>query len=451
MNSCALGASEIEFVVQEEIPMDKRYIKAAAMALGAVAGLSMIDCRSASAQALNDWGVVNFPNAACNSPGINDAGTTVGNCNFYQGRGRGGFVQLLAAQSPTELASLASTANGAPCGVTALSDIPPDSKAAAGTEIITGWCDDANAVSQGVFWISGKPTTAPTQLMPLSLLGLAPDVQTKVKAVSPAGVMIGVSINRSGKKTPVTWSSTGAPSQLAAPVLSSNADCEPVDINEADTPSILGNCKDAGTGGGTKPVWWHGTGYAVLSLPTGAKNCIAKVINYSGQILGQCDFGNSVTRAVAWGPGGIPVTALMTVGDVPVSRTYAVDMNDDGAVACNYLPPNGIETPCFWEPFGPEPVNADSLNAPTEPFGPVVALAVAIGDNDTVIGNYNQGGGWRPFYVIGSGLTAVGDLGPGGGDTIVSAMARSGLYEAAAWQQYVTQTNSDVVKVVPTQ
>lgn len=200
--------------------MDKRTIKAAVMVLGAIAGLSMIGCRSASAQTVNDWGLVNFPAAACDSPGINDAGTTVGDCDLYQGKGRAGFVQLLAASSPTQLAPLASTANGAPCEVTALSDIPPDSHAQAGSEIITGWCADANAVSQGVFWISGTPTKAPTQLKPLSLLGLLPDVQTKVKGVSPAGVMIGVSINSSGKKTPVTWSSNGAPTQLGAgPVL----------------------------------------------------------------------------------------------------------------------------------------------------------------------------------------------------------------------------------------
>jgi hypothetical protein len=437
--------------------MDKRYVKAAAIALGAIAGLSMIDCRSASAENTAPWGAVNFPNAACDSPGINDAGTTVGNCNFYQGKGRGGFVQLLTATSPTQLAPLASTANGVPCGVTALSDIPPDSNAAAGSEIITGWCDDANAVSQGVFWISGKPTTAPTQLMPLSLLGLDPDVQTKVVAVSPAGVMIGVSINSSGTKTPVTWSSTGALTLFATPALSSNAGCEPVDINEASPPSILGNCKDAGAGGATKSVVWQGTGsaYTVLPLPTGAKNCIAKVINYSGDILGQCDFGNSVTRAVSWNAGGSPVTALMTINNVAVSRTYAVDMNDDGIVACNYLTPSGIEAPCFWNPrSGGQDVDAVPVTVPTDSSGP--ALAVAIGDNDTIIGNYYPQGkdSRRPFYdLFTSGGEAVGDLGAGGGDTIVSSLSRNGLYEAAAFQKILTysQTYQDVVKVVPTQ
>jgi hypothetical protein len=462
MDDCALAASEIGFVVQEEIHMDKRTTKAAAVVLGAIVGLSMIDCRSASAQAVNGWGQVNIPAGKCDSPAINDAGTTVGDCNLYQGKGRVGFVQLLGASSPTQLASLASTANGVPCVLTALSNIPSGSNAQAGTEIITGRCDDANAVSQGVFWISGTPTTAPTQLMPLSPLGLglAPDVQTKVNAVSPAGVMIGVSINSSGTKTPVTWSSTGAPTQLLAPALSSNANCEPLDINEASPPSILGNCKDAGTGGVTKSVVWLGTGspYSVLPLPTGAKNCFAKVINYSGQVLGQCDFGNSVTRAVQWQSGGAAVTALMTLNGVPVSRSYAVDMNDDGNIACNYLTPSGVEAPCYWDPKH-DGVLALPISLPTGSEG--TALAVAIGGKNNVIGNYYQSGdsnnyrnfGWRPFYDTFDGVTAIADPGAGTGDTIVSSMSRGGVYEAAEWEQplFTSRTYQDVVKVVPTQ
>jgi hypothetical protein len=423
--------------------MDKRCIKAAVVLLGALAGASMLDCKSASALQ-NGW-IQSSPSgySACFDAAINDSGTRAGSCLFRNQEIS--FVQFGNAPTPTQLAALPSTANGVPCGITALSN------ASAGAEIIMGWCNDANAVSQGVFWKSSTPTTAPTLLQPLS--GLAPDEQTQAVAVNSSGVMVGVSISASGTKTPVTWSSTGAASQLSAPLGSVNANCAPVDISDASPPAIVGNCEDAGTGGGNKIVLWKGASaaYTVLAPPGGGpKSCTALNVNFLAMVLGQCDYAGDVTRAVVWGSlRGVGLSVLGSINLNGMSKTYAVDMNDNGAVACNYLNANGSKQPCLWDPSDSNS-NATAITLPTANGG----IAVAIGNTGKVVGNYDVSGSgsWLPFSTPPYGYTSVSGGSPDGNSsgeqTSVSKMTRGGAFEAGTWIR-VDFVAVDVVKSVP--
>jgi hypothetical protein len=426
--------------------MDKRFIKAAVVVLGALAGVSMLDVKSASAQN-NGWNDTSSQLAdTCFDPAINDAGTAVGNCilrNLQLG-----FVRLATASASTQLAALPSTANGFPCGVAALSN------ASAGNEIIMGWCNDAKAVSQAVFWNSSTPTTAPTLLQPLSLLGLDADVRTQAVAVNSSGVMVGVSISGSGAKTPVTWSSAGAPTQLLAPLGSVNTNCEPVDISDGSAFEIIGNCKDAGTGGANKIVFWVGTGgaYKALTPPSGATSCTLMTINALVQALGQCNYPGDVTHAVVWGStGGIRLSVLTSINLNTTAKTYAVDMNDSGSVACNFLDSSGRKQPCLWHP-GDGNSNASAIARPTN-VSSTSGIAVAIGNNGKVAGNYDfQGGGdWIGFSTPPNSPTSIdgGSAGGTGNPNIVSKMSRGGAFEAATWIRPLPSAAIDVVKPVP--
>jgi hypothetical protein len=425
--------------------MDKRTIKAAVAVLGALVGASMLDCKSASALS-NGW-IQSSPSgySTCFDSAINDSGTRAGNC--IVSNHEIGFVQLGNAPAPTQLAALPSTANGVPCGITALSN------ASAGNEIIMGWCNDANAVSQGVFWKSSTPTTAPTLLRPLSLLGLDPDVQTQAAAVNSSGVMVGVSISSSGTKTPVTWSSTGAATQLAAPLGSVNTNCVPIDISDASTPEIVANCQDAATGGGNKIVYWQGAGatYKVLGLPPGATSCTFITVNANGQGLGQCDYPGDVTHAVAYSSArGLGYSVLTNINLNNTSKTYAVDMNDNGTVACNYFNTNGSKQPCLWDPSDGN-FNANTIALPTSNGG----IAVAIGNNGKVVGNYDVSGSgyWLPFSTPPYNRTSVSGGSPSGSysgqQTSVSKMTRGGAFEAATFVEVGSWVAIDVVKSVP--
>jgi hypothetical protein len=437
---------------RKEVNMDKRCIKAAVVLLGALVGASMLDCKSASALQ-NGW-IQSSPSgySTCFDAAINDSGTRAGSC--LTRNQEESFVQLGNASAPTQLAALPSTANGVPCGITALSN------ASAGAEIIMGWCNDASAVSQGVFWKSSTPTTAPTLLQPLSPLGLAPDVQTQAVAVSAEGMMVGVSISSSGTKTPVTWSSAGVATQLEAPVGSVNTNCEPVDISDAAPPpppyyigekttAIVGNCKDAGAGGGNKIVLWQSTsaGYTVLAPPSGAKSCVAIAVNLVATVLGQCNYPGDVTHPEVFTARGYSVT-LSAVG-APTSKIFAVDINDSGDVACNYLNASGVKQPCLWT----SPLlgtYALPIALPTPNGG----IAVAIGNNGKVIGNYDVSGSghWLPFSTPSYSLTSVSGGSPDGRytdeQTSVSKMSRGGAFEAGTWIDLV-MTAVDIVKAVP--
>jgi hypothetical protein len=407
--------------------MDKRTIKAAAAFLGIIAAAWMMQAMSASpaeAWTNNDPAGIN----SCDTPVVNDAATVAGNCLLANDT-EGAFVRLANAPSSTFLAALPSTAGGAPCNAKGINN------AASGSEIIIGWCADANTVNQGVFWQSANPTTAPTLLQPLSLLGLLANVQTRATKVNLAGVIVGVSIDGEGTRTPVSWSARGAPTELAPPLLAVNADCTPVDINDAGTPSIIGNCDDSGNGGGNRAVLWQGPGaaYTVLPVPIGADYCTAIKVNLAGQILGQCNYPGDVYRVAVWGAGGAPAAVMMTVGGAAASETFAVDINDSGGVACNTLVNSAsadLWQACSWNPSRGN-TDAMAISAPAGPTEP--ALAISIGNNGKIAGVYlTAAEGVHTFHVESGSTTGIDDGTPaGGGNTRLTMMSRGGLFLVA--------------------
>ena len=407
--------------------MDKRYCKAAAAVLGVIAGAWVMLGMSASpalAWTNNDPAGVN----SCNAPVVNDVATVAGNC-LRADNTRGAFVRLATASSSTFLAALPSTAGGAPCNATGLNNV------ASGSEIVIGWCADANTVRQGVFWKSATPTTAPTLLQPLSLLGLLANVETGATRVNAAGVIVGVSIDGEGTRTPVSWSASGAPTELAPPLLAVNADCTPIDINDARTPSIIGNCDDSGNGGGNRAVLWQGTGAAYISLPLppNANYCTAIKVNLAGQILGQCNYPGDVYRVAVFGAGGAPAVVMMTVDRATASQTSATDINDNGMVACNYLlntGPTDFAEPCRWDPSRGN-TDATAISEPGGAGAP--ALALSIGNNGRIAGIYvTSAPSTHTFHVESGNTTGVDDGSPdGGANTRLTIMSRGGLFLVA--------------------
>jgi hypothetical protein len=406
--------------------MDKRYCKAAAAVLGVIAGAWMMLGMGGSpalAWTNNDPAGIN----SCDAPVVNDAATVAGNCLDANNTNRA-FVRLAGAPS-TFLAALPSTAGGAPCNATGLNN------AASGSEIIIGWCADANTVNQGVFWQSANPTTAPTLLQPLSLLGLLANVETGATKVNAAGVIVGVSIDGEGTRTPVSWSASGAPTELAPPLLAVNADCTPVDINDARTPSIIGNCDDSGNGGGNRAVLWQGTGaaYTMLPVPIYADYCTAIKINLAGQILGQCIYPGDVYRVAVWGAGGAPAVVMMTVGGAPASETFAIDINDNDMVACNYLLNTGstdFAQGCSWNPSVGN-TDATVISGPGGVAAPAIVLS--IGNNGKIAGIYQTSElSTHTFHVESGDRTGVDDGSPdGGANTKITMMSRGGLFLVA--------------------
>jgi hypothetical protein len=373
----------------------------------------------------------------CSNPSINNAGTVTGDC--LVNNAKQGYVRELSG-TPTFLAPLASTSGGAPCGTTDVNN------AAQGSETIIGWCTDANSVSQGVFWKGATPAAAPTLLQPLIL-----DDQTIAAAVSAGGVIVGVSINNIATETPVVWSSAGVATGLSPALLQSNANCTPADISDAATPSIIGNCDDSGTGGGEKAVLWANqtSAYSVLPVPSGGNYCTASEINLSGQILGECTYADDSHRAVVWGAGGTGPSVLTTVGGAAVPRTYAVDINDSGVVACDYLSGGGsagFKEPCEWNPAGGN-TNALAITVPAGATGP--ASTTGIGNNGKIVGAYETAGGVGHPFRVESGSTTVIDEGTpeGGPTTITTAISTSGGY-AVGTSEDTTEHNHDVGEVV---
>jgi hypothetical protein len=413
---------------QAEVGMHMRHSKPIAVFLGIGAGALTIAGTSAS-PAYAQWVGENPATVSeCSSPLVDDAATVAGNClvnNVQQA-----FVRLPSARASTFLAPLASTVGGAPCAATAMNN------AAAGSESVMGGCADGNSVIQGVMWDLDNPTAAPTVLQPISVLGLLPDVQTEALAIDTQGMIAGVSINSTGTETPVVWSPAGVATALAPALLSSNANCVPYDINDAAPPSIIGNCSDAGTGGGNKAVLWQGptSAYTILPIPTGANYCTVSDINFSGQILGECIYGDDSWRAAFWGSGGTGPIVLSTVGGVAAAHTYSADLNDNGLVAGGYVASGasaGFIAPCTWDPTRGS-TNAVAISLPGGATGP--GFIQRLGNDGKIIGNYETAGGLiLPFHVEPGSSVAVSDGSPAGGPSAVAiSLSKSGTNEAIA-------------------
>jgi len=360
-----------------------------------------------------------------------------------------------ASGGATALPSLYASASGveASCTADAVNNAPIS------TAVIIGACEDTNEDSQAVVWHGNNLTARPLLLQPLPILAglrLVPDVQTEAAAVNLAGVVTGISISPTGETTPVLWTSAGAANSLLPPLLGSVTNCNVADINDAATPSIIGNCP-AGAGGQGKnqAVLWANasTGYSALPVPSGASYCVASAINASGKILGTCYYngGGSGTpntyKTVQWAAGGASApTVLLTINSSTSLRNSGIAMNASGQITGNRIKSGGFTTAFFWDP-------ATGTNAtPIAPLpGSSKGTAKAISNNGVVVGCSEVNGLSEAFafHSVGGALVAISPLGAGGNDC-ADTISPNGAYVAGVSEDAsISQQGDGVITNTP--
>ncbi|WP_434113446.1 hypothetical protein [Paraburkholderia caffeinilytica] len=384
----------------------------------------------------------------CAAADVNDVGTVVENCKVSNASVP--FVTVGGAT--TQLAALPATAGSVPCSVNMINN------AAQGQETVVGACRDANNVFQAVSWNSGSPGS-PTQLMPFSgLLGIiGGGVRTGATGVNVQGVVIGESVDGNGSGLPVYWApNSGAATPLNVPLLAPQANCVPADINDAQTPSVVGNCPAGGGGGGKNvAVFWPtlGAAYAAFPVPGGASYCNVSRINIHNQILGECIYGTDTHRAVVWGPGGTGPTVLLTVNGGQALRTRGADLSDAdlsdaGLVAVNFLAGSGQAG--FYEPalWNPATSNASSI---TLPGGAIHGTVRCIGSNGKAVGNFETAAGdIHPFHVEPGSLTAIDDGSPAGGpNAVATACSIGGINEVITGESSSSEDKQVEKQLIP--
>lgn len=342
----------------------------------------------------------------------------------------------------TALPSLTTSNAGQPGSCTASAV----SNGSATMAVIIGACKDGRGVNQGVKWLASNLAAAPQQQLPLPILAglrLVPDVQTVVAAVNLAGVVAGVSISPTGEATPVIWTSAGAANSLLPPLLGSVTNCGVADINDAATPSIIGNCPAGAGGFGTSlAVLWANasSGYSALPVPSDASYCVASEINLSGKILGTCYYpGNGsgtpdTFKTVQWAAGGGSApTVMLTINGSTSLRNSGIAMNALGQIAGNRLQAGGFVDPFYWDPA----TGTNGIPIPHLP-GSSRATAKAIADNGVIVGCGEVAGTSEAFaYHSASGtLVAITPLASGGNDC-ANAISPNGAYAAG-----ISESNS---------
>ncbi len=373
-----------------------------------------------SAQA---WTDDNPGNASqCAVVDINDAGTVISNCAV----GNASVAYVTVSGTETQLSSLPTTLGGVPCIGQAVNN------ASAGKETIIGACQDGSEIWQAVSWVSGSPGS-PRQLMPYpGVLGiLDAGVRTRAIDVNVQGVTVGLSVDGNDTVLPVYWSGSTTATPFNSPLLSPQANCAPASINDAASPSVVGNCP-AGSNGKSVAVLWATltSSYASLPVPSGASYCAAREINLVGQILGECIYGTDARHAVQWGPGGTGPTVLMTVDGSSALRTTGIAQNDAGTVVVSFLASgsrSGFSEPALWNPAGGN-ANASAITLPSVAIHGSIG---AIGNNGKLVGDFETpGGDTHPMHVEAGSLVAVDDGSPEGGpNAVVTALSKSGTLE----------------------
>lgn len=368
----------------------------------------------------------NNPSTAskCQSADIDDAGTLIIDCKVSNIATA--FITVNGNQ-----AALASLSNG-PCFAQELNDV------AAGQEKAIGTCLDSNNVWQAVAWSASNPS-AVTQLMPYSgILGLVgAGVATHSSGVNIQGTAIGVSVDGLNNRLPVAWIQNSATAtSFNPPLLSLITNCVPAAINDAATPSVIGNCP-AGSGGSGKnnAVLWTSlaSSYQVLPVPIGASYCRAKQINLSGQIIGDCIFGLGVIQAVQWGAGGTGPTVLSTVNGATVSQSFSARQSDTGEVAVDYVGSGsdaGLIEAAIWSPSG----GNTGANAIALPTGGDHGVIGEIGNDGKAVGYFETAtGDTHPMHIDAGSFIAVDDGSPlGGPNATATQLSKSGVWEAGA-------------------
>ncbi|WP_434113694.1 hypothetical protein [Paraburkholderia caffeinilytica] len=375
------------------------------------------------------WTDDNPPSVSqCVAADVNDVGTVVENCKISNMS----VAFVVISGAAIQLASLPGTAGGVPCSVNMTNN------AAVGRETIVGACRDANNVFQAVSWFSGSPG-APIQLRPYAgLLGIiGGGVKTRATGGNLQGIVIGESVDGNGTGLPVFWTADGnGATPLGAPLLVPQANCIPIDINDAKAPSVVGNCPGGGGSGGrnTAVLWMSLSGpYSALPVPNGASYCRIDQIDLAGSILGECIYGIDTHWAAVWGVGGSGSMVLQTVNGNQALRTGGTALNDTGLVAVKFLGSQshaGMYEPAIWDPADGN-INALPI---TLPPGASHGTIAGLGNNGTMVGNYETAAGTvHPIHVASGSLAAADDGTPAGGqNAVVRACSIGGQFEAGA-------------------
>ena len=318
-----------------------------------------------------------------------------------------------------------------------------------------GQCRDGNEVFQAFAWpLSNGVPGNPLQLSP----GTS-GVMTHATGVSINGYVIGTAVAQNGSFTGVFWApGSGTPtvlpglSLLGIGIVLGN--CEPVDINDATSPVVAGNC--AMGNGQDQPVYWTGLNGLfnvahALPKPSGAAYCSASEVNNSGQILGQCYYSGSADTylAVIWGAGGAGPTVLTTINGNTALRTTGVDMNDSGAVIVSFTGGTtnggiaGSQQCAIWT----SGTNAQSVVIP----GATDCVPAGIGNNGKAMVTLKlSNGNTNAAHVdYTSSLTAVaeGDV-AGGSNSAVTAQSRSGANAGVAAENSAGQEHAETEAVL---
>jgi uncharacterized membrane protein len=409
------------------------------LALNLISGFAAVGMQPAHA---SGWVDTNPPAASqCGLADINDGGTFVENCLVSNAPTP--YLTVLGTQSA--LGALSSTVGGVPCVASAINNQAP------GQETIIGNCGDGKNVPQAVVWRSSEPSK-PERLRPdggfLGILGVG--VKTVATSVNRQGIVVGGSIDANNSGIPVVWSPEGVESPLRPALFETNLNCSPLQINDATTPSIVGNCPAGALGsGGNKAVLWASPTslYTALPVPEGASYCRAGEINLNGQIIGQCFYPAAVSRAVQWGIGGTGPTVLMSVDGNATNQSMAADENDLGRVVINYMSmgsQSGLSKPAYWDPSNMNQ-NATGLALP----GQVLRATVSgIANSGLIVGTLETPQGSNQlFYVFPRTYSIVNAGSPEGGpNSSATAISPSGnlvgadAENAEEKEQAVTET-----------
>ncbi|WP_146011769.1 MULTISPECIES: hypothetical protein [Burkholderia] len=362
--------------------------------------------------------IINEGNAAgiqCESIGVNNTGSVVGNCMPSNANNP---VQAWVALKPGSEISLPPLVPGQPCLVGTISN----------SGLITGECESANDVWFAVTWMATSTPAAPTKLEPLSgLVGLGADVSTHLAAASELGVVVGQSESVTGNRTAVMYA---ANSKTPISVSSPGDNCSPVDVNDTPVngglPTVALNCPNAS--GTTTASYAQNNGIlgaftiTALPLPANATYCTVTSVNNKTQFAGTCHFSApDLPKAAFWaGPTSAP--QLLTLANFPRHSAFA--LNNLGHVLVTYENSNGQSSTGFWDPAS----HTLSFIQPLPGGTSALPAALARDADKALLNSEVTGQHWEcEVWSLSGGAIAEGFEGGGLNDSC-DAISNNGMY-----------------------
>ncbi|MBY8948248.1 hypothetical protein J1G35_20520 [Pseudomonas sp. SH10-3B] len=360
----------------------------------------------------------------CDVSDINNSGVTVGNCST----GNAAIPnQPWVAPTPGTAVILPRLAPSQPCSVGVISNagwIAGECGSPTGAQYGVTW--DANDLGSGILRFNPRP----------GLIGLFPDVSTRIAAMNQRGDVLGSSIDRSGDSTVVLWAA-GTESPLD--VSSARDNCSGVDISTpvgSGRPAAAINCPNSiGTQTG-KIAQHNGLLYVATQLPTpaGALTCVVTGINNLLRVVGGCQYSTApFLRAAFWASPNAAPTSVPSLTTSSVS--IATSLNNSGQVVVTYEDVNGNISSAFWD------TTAGTVTAIAAFTSGVGSSGVALADNGTVlvIGANSQTDTESATWTAATGLQSFGFYNSGK-NTSIGAISQDGSKIAGSAEDS-TQTN----------